>query len=508
MANEIEVKLAIRPEDAVRLQARPSLDGAASGDVARRHLVSVYFDTPDLGLRRNGVSLRVRRIDGRFVQSVKREGSSALGRFECEDEIAGARPDVACVAEADIQALFEKIGAPDSLKPLFTTDIERTTWMLDIDGTSIECALDRGHIRCGRRRLPVCEIELELKGGAATALFDAAARLHRRIAVRPEWETKGQRGYALAGHPAPAPPPWPPQLSQKMRAREALAAIIDGCIGQIAAGQTLLRYGHRTEGVHKMRIGVRRLRAALSTFRRALPGGGRLPFEKGLRWLQDALGAARDWDVFSESGLAPLAKASDGDVEIRRLAQATHLARGRAHERLRDALATRRYTTLILVTLRWRHSLVADSGTASDSALQRPILDYAPRELRRRSRKIRRLGGRLDRLRGADLHKLRIRIKKLRYAAESFSNLLPRKRTQKPLRRLNKLQDALGDLNDAHTAPRLVGGLPAGGAAGGRGVAPRAEGLVKGWMAARIVADRALIARRWEKYEKVAARLQ
>ena len=124
------------------------------------------------------------------------------------------------------------------------------------------------------------------------------------------------------------------------------------------------------------------------------------------------------------------------------------------------------------------------------------------------SRKIRRLGGRLDRLRGADLHKLRIHIKKLRYAAEAFSSLLPRKRTHKPLRRLNKLQDVLGDLNDARAAPELVDVLPTDRSARGRGVPPRAEGLVKGWMAARAAADRALIAPRWAKYDKVAARLR
>jgi len=117
------------------------------------------------------------------------------------------------------------------------------------------------------------------------------------------------------------------------------------------------------------------------------------------------------------------------------------------------------------------------------------------------------LGRRLERLRGPDLHKLRIHIKKLRYATESFSSLLPHKRTRKPLRCLNKLQDVLGDLNDARTAPRLVDALPSNGSARGRRVPPRAEGLVQGWMAARAAADRVTVGRRWAKYDKVAARL-
>lgn len=510
MANEVEVKLAIRPEDAARFQTRPPpLNGVATGNFAKRRLVSVYFDTPDFDLRHSGVSLRVRRVDGRYVQSVKCEGSTVLGRFECEDEVAGPGPDAARVADAGIQALFKKVDAPDSLKPVFTTDIQRAAWMLKIDGTTIECALDRGHIRRGRRRLPVSELELELKSGSAGPLFDAATQLSRRAAVRLEWETKGQRGYVLMGHPASSPSSWPPQLSPKMHVREALAAIVDCCLGQIAEAETRLRHGERTEAVNKMRVGVRRLRATLSTFRRALPGEGRLPFERDLRWPQDSLGAARDWDVFSKSGLEPLAQANNGSGDVRPLARATARARARAYEQLRHALATRRYTGLILAIMGWRHALIADSGVAkaSEHALQRSILDYAPRELRRRSRKIRRLGRRLERLHGPELHKLRIHIKKLRYATESFSGLLQRKCTRKPLRRLNKLQDVLGDLNDARTAPRLVDALPGNGAARGRRVPLRAEGLVKGWMAARAAADRAVIGRRWAKYDKVAARL-
>jgi CHAD domain-containing protein len=57
----------------------------------------------------------------------------------------------------------------------------------------------------------------------------------------------------------------------------------------------------------------------------------------------------------------------------------------------------------------------------------------------------------------ADLHKLRIRIKKLRYSSELLSSLFKSKDARKFLSKLTKMQDMLGTLNDAATAVHLAG---------------------------------------------------
>jgi triphosphatase len=503
MAEEIELKLSIPAGRARRLGERPPLRQTKATGPTRHRLVSVYFDTPDLDLRRRGVGLRVRHMDGRRLQTIKCDGGSPFGRFECEEEIGRDRPDLTCVAEAGLQALFAEIGAPRRLQPLFTTEIDRTAWRLEPNGVAIEYALDRGRIRAGRRTLPVHEVELELKQGVPVALFEAASMLHRKVPLRIEWETKGQRGYALSAGFVPKPRSWePPELAKKMTVREALAAIVDSCIGQISANEASVRC-EDVEGVHKMRVGVRRLRSALSTFRRALPGDGRLAFERDLRWLQDTLGQAREWDVFRASGLSPVAEEAEASGDLDSVKQATEAARAAAYKKLDARLASARYTALLLAIMRWRHELPSDRG----GTLEVPIRKYARRELARRSRTVRKLGRRLGELNDDELHQLRIRAKKLRYAIEFFGSLFPAKRVDKYLVRLTGLQDALGELNDARAAPRLVEDLRPQRAA--RGADPRfalGEGLVKGWMAAHVAMERDLIKRRWAKVEKASPR--
>lgn len=500
MRDEIELKLTIPRRQAKWLRERLPLRNVKAMGPDSRRLVSVYFDTPDLDLRRRGVGLRVRHVDGQRLQTIKCDGDSPFGRFECEEQIARDRPDLTCVAEAGLRALFADIGAPRRLKPLFATKIDRTAWQLEPDGAAIECALDRGTIRAGGRRLPVREVELELKAGEPAALFDTATALRRNIPLRITWETKGQRGYALAAGFVPEPRSWKaPRLCKKMAVRDALGAIVDSCVNQIAANEASVRHQDNAEGVHKMRVGVRRVRSALSTFRRALPGAGRLMFEDDLRWLQNVLGHAREWDVLRESGLDPLTRETQGDGDIGRLKDATGMQRAAAYKRLHAALDSPRYTTLFLTMMRWRHELPSERG----GRLEARIRAYARRELRRRTRNVGKLGRRLGKLSAEELHRLRIRVKKLRYAAEFFRDLFPAKRVDRHLTRLTALQDVLGDLNDARTAPRLVDNLRR------KRVSTRADprfarggGLVEGWMVARAAADRALIKRRWATYEK------
>jgi CHAD domain-containing protein len=293
-------------------------------------------------------------------------------------------------------------------------------------------------------------------------------------------------------------PAWkPPRLKKRMTTAEALAAVVATCMEQVAVSEAQLRRADDVEAVHRMRVGIRRLRAALSAFRRALPPPGRLRFEEDLRWLQDLLGGARDWDVFRTQQLAPLARADRADGALRTVDRAAGRARDDAYGQLRGALGSRRYRDLLSEILRWQGAL----GSAPPSAgLGGRIVDYAAAELKRRARKVDKLGRRMDRLDDRQLHRLRIRIKKLRYAAEFFRDLFSG--IGKRLAALRKLQDALGAINDARTADRLVSELrlPRGrrSAAG--------PGVVRGWTAAQIVANRARAERRWGKYEKRSPR--
>ena len=78
----------------------------------------------------------------------------------------------------------------------------------------------------------------------------------------------------------------------------------------------------------------------------------------------------------------------------------------------------------------------------------------------RRTKKIVKKIRELDELDEIGRHKLRIAIKKLRYASEFFESLFPGKKTKERKeefdKTLNEMQSALGRLNDIHVHAGLV----------------------------------------------------
>src|ERR1700704_2963780 len=95
---EVELKLTVPAAALGRLAAHRLLRGRSR--TVKRRLYSVYFDTPALDLWRRGVALRVRRDGGRWLQTVKDEGSVEAGlhrRTGLESGVAGPHPDIAQV---------------------------------------------------------------------------------------------------------------------------------------------------------------------------------------------------------------------------------------------------------------------------------------------------------------------------------------------------------------------------------------------------------------------------
>src|ERR1700733_12870998 len=205
LANETALKLAA---SAGHLPAvRRALEAmAASPESPRRasraRLVSTYYDTPDHALARRGSSLRVRRHGRKFVQTVKSAaspGDSGLARGEWEDRVAGERPD----PQAAQTGPFLSPEIVEQLRPLFRTEVSRLTIPLAPEpATRIEAAIDRGRIHNGEETAPerISEVELELKSGDSSALYDVALKLLHVAPLRLERRSKAERGYRLAAH--------------------------------------------------------------------------------------------------------------------------------------------------------------------------------------------------------------------------------------------------------------------------------------------------------------------
>ena len=353
MQDEIELKLALSPEDMRRLRRHPLVRSLARGRASTKTLVSTYYDTPDHELRDRRMALRVRQIGPRRVQTLKlqaAEGSqSAKHYLEFEAEVEGERPNLGLIDDEALQASLSANGLAERLEPAFTTTFKRSSIPLRFADSELELALDDGEITAGERKAPICEAELELVSGRPTRIYELALALGERIGFRLERRTKAARGYALSEEIKPvAVRANGVALKPAMTARAGLEAAVRSCLAQIAANEAVVQAGEDEEGVHQLRVGVRRLRALVAAFRPMLHPDAVAYLREELSWLQQSLGGAREWDVFIAETLEPLGRRLPACAGLAALETQARSLREQAYETARAALVDPRYTRILL----------------------------------------------------------------------------------------------------------------------------------------------------------------
>jgi CHAD domain-containing protein len=210
-----------------------------------------------------------------------------------------------------------------------------------------------------------------------------------------------------------------------------------------------------------MRVALRRLRAAVSLFADMLLGPQTEEMKTQFKWITQELGPARELDVFIKRVVRPVTDGKPNGPGMAVLAKELQRRRDEAFARARAAIESTRFRDLVLDVAGWIEAGEWTRSTDDFARLLReqPIAPAAADELRRRWKKILKAGAQLDELDPPRRHKMRIQAKKLRYASEFFGGAFPGK---KAMRRrkvfvvgLEKLQDALGDLNDIAVHERL-----------------------------------------------------
>src|SRR4249919_649139 len=161
---EIELKLRVTPEDIAVLRNHRHFASSLRNSTHEK-LISVYFDSDYRFLRDHGVTLRVRHIDGKRVQTVKtaNRGSGLFERLEWEQAIEGDLPDLSRLKDTALGPIYTDDDVRNSLKPVFETRIKRTSYHLNGNGADIIMAVDEGQIVAADSSCAVSEIELELK---------------------------------------------------------------------------------------------------------------------------------------------------------------------------------------------------------------------------------------------------------------------------------------------------------------------------------------------------------
>jgi inorganic triphosphatase YgiF len=462
-STEIELKLAVvkgRPGRARKAFRKARLERTSIDDV--------YFDTPDANLRRRGLVLRLRHDGDRWMQTLKASAKSrsivpVRGEWEVTLPARSGMPTLD-LERFDIgprRVLLRKGLKASELAPVFRVKTSRERGVLSHGDSIIEVALDRGELRVDidgrRRRLPLAEIELELKSGRAEDLLAAASLLvndGRGLRLVPALRTKSERGYALAGSTGldvarASARSFGDLVDADMRSSEALRAVVRHGLAIVVTNVDALRAGSAGEHLHQARVALRRMRSAIRLFdpdAKDLPGRMR----NELRWLTGALGEARDWDVIVDETLPAIlaeagARLGGGGPA---LLDAAARARDRALSRAIAVVSSRRYARLVLDLARWTMT-TEPPPTSTVAEMSGALLDRAAERVFANARSF-------ARLTRHQRHRVRILAKRLRYALDLIPPALSAHGVDDYVDRLAHLQDTLGQLTDAYVVLELL----------------------------------------------------
>jgi triphosphatase len=232
-------------------------------------------------------------------------------------------------------------------------------------------------------------------------------------------------------------------------------------MSHVLANEACVLAGGYDEGVHQMRVALRRLRSAFSLFDDVIASGDAKALKDEVRWLMDRLGPARDWDILHHRFFQPYAEKQGNDEAVRQLGQAISSSRRSAHAGATEALYSPRYTTLMLGLGGWLESgrWQGDADRETLAVAAGPLAGLAGDWLAERHRKAGNAGREIGKMDAERRRRLRASLKKMRYGVDFFCGIYAAGSARPYLERIDALQESLGDINDAAVSRRLLKAL-------------------------------------------------
>jgi CHAD domain-containing protein len=457
-AREVEAKFRVHPPFEL-----PSLigerTGAASVDEAReQQLRAVYWDTSDLRLAREGVTLRHRfgegpGKDGWHLKLPIREGRVPDASIGARDELHAS--GISDTIPDDLRDLITAWTRTSVLGPVATLVTQRTAYLLrDANGRplveltdDLVSVLSSGHV-AGRFR----ELEVEDCGGGVGAIEAVANVLRAAGAVGGAFLPKVVRALGPQATADPDPPmPAPVGLDEPARCgvRDLLRRNVRALIAHDVAVRR-----NTPDAVHQMRVAARRLRSGLKTFGPLLDPEWATALRVELKWLADSLAGARDSEVLLERLTRDLDALPEslvfGPVEAR-IKEVVGADLDAGGDRAIETLRSERYVVLLerLVDAAWEPM----TSPAADQSVRSTLPPLVRTAWKRLARDARRLDdpGAVD----TDWHRVRIDAKQLRYSCEALEPTFG-KPARELARRAEQVQEVLGEHQDATIAAAVL----------------------------------------------------
>jgi CHAD domain-containing protein len=436
------------------LEARPP-DAISLEPAGTTLLRDRYLDTDDWRLHRAGITLRVRGV-GRRTEATAKTMAAPVGGLRDRRELTEPLPsgDVR-QAQGEVGRLIRSLAGRRGLRPLFAVRTRRERFAVRSGGEVVgELSLDDTSFPVeGGPPARLQRVEIEVDPRRVEEVSPFVDQLRAACGLRPAGASKFEAGLLAAGLAPPSQEDLgPTDVGGGMTVGELAFAVLRTQFAVFLEHEPGVRLGDDPEEVHDMRVAIRRMRAAMSVFREALPvRTQRLRDE--LKWVAGVLGDVRDLDVQLDQ-LREWERdmpAEDREALARLLARLDERRRD-ARARLLQQLDSRRYERLVTGAT----DLLRRGPLRRSPASRIPVSIAAPDLVRRRRRPVRKRGRHVHPdSPPEELHALRIRCKRLRYTVEFLSPLAPGP-SRRFVRRLVAVQDLLGEHQDAQVAMERI----------------------------------------------------
>lgn len=502
---EIELKLTCTDSSVWEkiMTAQSLIEVAVPGSEDRQLLDARYYDTATYCLQKAKLAYRIRCEGEQWVATVKGGGLSSGGLHERQEwnvVVSDSQPNITVFEGTDIgQRLIELVG-DQRLEPIVITKFERRTLdVIMLDGSQIEVAADQGTIMAGSKSIPILEVELELKEGKPAALVQLGAALSREYPLLPEQDSKFYRGLKLAGLATAQPEQVTNfQIDKNELADDGLRTVLIKLIAQILVIQKIfIAEPNQPEYIHELRICLRRLRSLLE-FYGPLGNHEQCKYHQAeLRKLGQMLGVLREIDV----AYAAWEQCRDGQVA--QLASKISLGAMLAKNRLVEAekicgALNAGLTTSVLLDL-W--AMLTDNKGQQLMEHHLTVGEYSVRRLSGWLEIVTKQSKTIDWTTIENVHKLRLQIKKIKYAVEVLEPVFYE--VSQLIARLDTLQYNLGLLSDANSTDRLLNKLLKSNSS----AALHLEvGMVIGWQARGKLTLQGKMDKYWQKFYRTAQR--
>lgn len=283
------------------------------------------------------------------------------------------------------------------------------------------------------------EVEIESLNGETEVVDRLASSLYKAGARNHDGRPKLYRALSLA-YDVPGAPAEDAAMEEHVRYRvlEQLQ-ILKRCDPGV-------RLGGDEEAVHQIRVAARRMRTVLLSVRNIVHDEWVEPLLSGLKWLSGVFARARDLDVQIRYFRREAEQLKSHDRRpVERFLRHLQSEREKTQQMLIDEMKSARYLGFVS---KLRQAAEVPEVVKSN----RTLTHVAARQFRKLRKAVRKLKHSPS---NDDLHCVRIRTKRARYAAE-LAQVCDSKPIARFIKRAKQFQDLLGTHQDAVLAERYV----------------------------------------------------